>query len=91
VTSAAICTAVLIVAYFGSKSKNVPQCGFYVVDQLLIRFALFVRCWRKKNYNGTVQQLLIAFKIAYALLCVEASIIQYSHRDWSAHEVSQAQ
>jgi sorting nexin-29 len=42
------------------------QCGFDVIDQLLIRFSAFIRYWRKKwEYNETVHQPFIDFKKAY--------------------------
>jgi hypothetical protein len=39
---------------------------FDVTDQLLIRFSVFVKYWRKKReYNKTIHQLFIDFKKAY--------------------------
>jgi hypothetical protein len=39
---------------------------FDVIDQLLFRYFVFVRYWRKKwKYNGTVHQLFTDFKKAY--------------------------
>jgi hypothetical protein len=37
---------------------------FEVIDQLLIRYSAFITCWRKWEYNGTVQQLFVDFKKA---------------------------
>jgi hypothetical protein len=39
--------------------------GSDVIDQLLIRFSVFVRYWRKRECNETVHQLFMDFKKAY--------------------------
>jgi hypothetical protein len=36
--------------------------NFDTIDRTLIRYCVFVRYWRKWEYNGTVHQLLIHFK-----------------------------
>jgi hypothetical protein len=40
---------------------------FNVIDNLLIGYFEFVRQWKKKEYNGTVHQLLVDFEKAYDL------------------------
>jgi hypothetical protein len=37
----------------------------YLTDQILIRFSVFVRYWKKWEYNETVHQIFIDFKKAY--------------------------
>jgi len=36
-----------------------------LADQLLIRYSVFVRNWRKWGYNGGVHQLFIHFEKVY--------------------------
>jgi hypothetical protein len=48
------------------KLLGIISVGFDVTDQLLMRYAVFVRYWRKKfEYNETVHQLFIDFMKAY--------------------------
>jgi hypothetical protein len=45
------------------KLFRLISVGFNVTDQLLIRFSVFNRYWRKKlEYNETVHQLFIDLK-----------------------------
>jgi hypothetical protein len=48
------------------KLLGIISVGFYIRDQLLIRFSTFVKCWReKREYNEAVHQLFIDFTKAY--------------------------
>jgi hypothetical protein len=48
------------------KFLGAISVGFTVTGQLLIRFYALIRYHRKLEHNGTVHQLFIAFKKAYA-------------------------
>jgi hypothetical protein len=37
--------------------------NFYVTDQLMIRYSLFITCFKKCEYDGAVHQLFIDLKI----------------------------
>jgi hypothetical protein len=48
------------------KLLGIIRVGFDITDQLLIRFSVFIRYWRKKwEYKETVHQLFIDFKKSY--------------------------
>jgi hypothetical protein len=48
------------------KLLGIISEGFDVTDQLLIRFFVYVRYWRKNlEYTKTVHQLFVDFKKAY--------------------------
>jgi hypothetical protein len=48
------------------KLLGIISVGFDVTVQLMIRFSAFVRYWKKKwDYNETVDQRFIDFKIVY--------------------------
>jgi hypothetical protein len=46
------------------KLLGIISVGFDVTEQLLIRFSVFVRHWRKMGANETVHQLFVDFKKA---------------------------
>jgi hypothetical protein len=64
------------------------QCGFR--RNRLTTDQIFCICQEKKwEYNETVHHLFIDFKKAYGFR-EEGSIVQYSHKACSTHEISQA-
>jgi hypothetical protein len=71
------------------KLLGIISVGFDVTDQLLIRFSVFVRYWRKKwEYNETVHQLFIDFKKAYEFE-IEIEIEIKNHKSDSLNEIPQ--
>jgi hypothetical protein len=45
------------------KITGIINVDFNILGQLLIRYSIFVRYWRKREYNGTVYQLFMDFKM----------------------------
>jgi len=49
---------------FSRLTPYIDQYVFRHIDQPFIRYSVFVRCWKKLEYNGTVPQSFIDFEKA---------------------------